>query len=154
MNSIEKDWRSIDTKSLLNVILYSGVLSILFAYLIGFADFYIIKAFRISLFPATFFIISYFIGGQVRRHYHTPHIVYVVIAGVFLFIMAIIGFSFPTIYFYAIETGQKSLIFNATEYISTLGSFFKMLAGSFDMNLVLDVLFIVVGTYVGIRRTY
>lgn len=154
MNKLNTRLKDIKPKDLLFVILYGVVLSVLLGIVLGFVDYYIRQYITFSFALLMFFICSQYIGGMVRRQYEFPHIVYTVLTGVFLVFQAVIIYSLPLIYEAAIGLGDISLVFNFGLYFEFFIYLIKGLFTNFSFDYLIMVLFIVVGTYVGVKRTY
>jgi hypothetical protein len=136
------------------VILYGGVLSILFGVLLGFVDYYISSSISISFAGILFFLSSMQVGKMVRRQYEYPHIVYIVITGIFLVIQAMIIFFLPFIFPIVVENNAPELIFDFRLYLATFLTFISALFRGFNFNLWLTVFVFAIGTYLGVKQTY
>ncbi|MDY0317132.1 MAG: hypothetical protein RBQ64_00975 [Candidatus Izemoplasmatales bacterium] len=154
MNRYDTSLKYIKTKDLIFVILYGGVLSILFGVLLGFVDYYISFGIGISFSGILFFISSMQIGKLVRKQYEYPHIVYIVITAIFLIIQAIIIFFLPTIFEIVKLNNAPELVFDARLYWIVLKSFINSLFSSFNFNLWLSVFVFTIGVYLGVKQTY
>jgi hypothetical protein len=154
LNRYDTSLKYIKTKDLIFVILYGGVLSILFGVLLGFVDYYISFGIGISFSGILFFISSMQIGKLVRKQYEYPHIVYIVITAIFLIIQAIIIFFLPTIFEIVKLNNAPELVFDARLYWIVLKSFINSLFSSFNFNLWLSVFVFTIGVYLGVKQTY
>ncbi len=154
MNRFDKSLKYLKTKDLIFVILYGGVLSILFGVLLGFIDYYLSMYVRISFAGILFFLSSIQIGKLVRNQYEYPHIVYIVITGFFLVVQAIIIFFLPAIFQIVKESNSPELVFDIRLYLIVLQNFFKQLFSGFNFNLWLTIFIFGIGTYLGIKQTY
>lgn len=154
MNRYDTSLKYIKTKDLIFVILYGGVLSILFGVLLGFVDYYISFGIGISFSGILFFISSMQIGKLVRKQYEYPHIVYIVITAIFLIIQAIIIFFLPTIFEIVKLNNAPELVFDVRLYWIVLKSFINSLFSSFNFNLWLSVFVFTIGVYLGVKQTY
>lgn len=147
-------FRYIKLKDLLFVILYGAVLSLLFGVLIGFIDYYLQNTIKISFSGIFFFLSSMQVGKLVRKQYDYPHIVYIVITGVFLLLQAIIIYFLPFIYQIVIEFNAPEAVFDLSLYLAVLKSFVSGLFSAFNINQWLYVLIFGIGTYLGVKQTY
>lgn len=154
MSDLDRNFRNIRPKDLIFVILYGGVISLLFGVLIGFIDYYLLSLIGFSFSILLFFFTAQYIGGLVRKQYETPHLVYSIITGVFLVVQAIIINGLPIIYSLARDYGDIMLVFNVRMYISYFWVFLRSIVTDFHFNYVIMILAISVGTYLGIRKTY
>lgn len=154
MNRVDKSLKYLKTKDLIFVILYGGILSILFGVLLGFIDYYLSMYVRISFAGILFFLSSIQIGKLVRNQYEYPHIVYIVITGFFLVVQAIIIFFLPAIFQIVKESNSPELVFDIRLYLIVLQNFFKQLFSGFNFNLWLTIFIFGIGTYLGIKQTY
>lgn len=154
MNRYDTSLKLIKLKDLFFVILYGGILSILFGVLFGFIDFYLQSFIRISLSGIMFFLSSMQIGKMVRKQYDYPHIVYIVLTGVFLVIQGLIIFFLPYVFEIVREYDSPELVFDFSLYLIVLQSFLLSLITSFNFNSFLTVLIFGIGTYLGVKQTY
>ena len=154
MNRFDKSLKYLKAKDLIFVILYGGVLSILFGVLLGFIDYYLSMYVRISFAGILFFLSSMQIGKLVRNQYDYPHIVYIVITGFFLVVQAIIIFFLPAVFQVVKESNSPELVFDIRLYLIVLQNFFKQLFSGFNFNLWLTIFIFGIGTYLGIKQTY
>ncbi len=154
MNRYDTSLKYIKTKDLIFVILYGGVLSILFGVLLGFVDYYISFGIGISFSGILFFISSMQIGKLVRKQYEYPHIVYIVITAIFLIIQAIIIFFLPTIFEIVKLNNAPELVFDVRLYWVVLKTFINSLFSNFNFNLWLSVFVFTIGVYLGVKQTY
>lgn len=154
MNRFDTSLKYLKVKDLLFVILYGGLLSILFGVLLGFVDYYISSFIRISFAGILFFISSMQIGKMVRKQYEYPHIVYIVITGFFLVIQAMFIFFLPFIFPVVVENNAPELIFDFRLYLATFLTFIRALFMGFNFNLWLTVFIFAIGTYLGVKQTY
>jgi hypothetical protein len=154
LNRYDTSLKLIKLKDLFFVILYGGILSILFGVLFGFIDFYLQSFIRISLSGIMFFLSSMQIGKMVRKQYDYPHIVYIVLTGVFLVIQGLIIFFLPYVFEIVREYDSPELVFDFSLYLIVLQSFLLSLITSFNFNSFLTVLIFGIGTYLGVKQTY
>jgi len=154
LNRYDTSLKYIKTKDLIFVILYGGVLSILFGVLLGFVDYYISFGIGISFSGILFFISSMQIGKLVRKQYEYPHIVYIVITAIFLIIQAIIIFFLPTIFEIVKLNNAPELVFDVRLYWVVLKTFINSLFSNFNFNLWLSVFVFTIGVYLGVKQTY
>jgi len=153
-NRFDTSLKYLKLKDLFFVILYGGVLSILFGILLGFIDYYISTYVRISFAGILFFLSSMQIGKLVRKQYEFPHIVYIVITGIFLVIQAIIIFFLPFIFTFVKENNAPELVFDYRLYWVVLQNLFSNLFTGFNINIWLTVFIFGIGTYLGVKQTY
>jgi hypothetical protein len=154
LNRYDTSLKYIKPKDLIFVILYGGVLSILFGVLLGFIDYYISFGIGISFAGILFFLSSIQIGKLVRKQYDFPHIVYIIITAVFLIIQAIIIFFLPTIFTIVKENNAPELVFDFRLYWLVLQNFIGSLFSGFNFNLWLSVFVFSIGVYLGVKQTY
>lgn len=155
MNRFDTKWKDINGKDLIFVILYGGVVSILFGVALGLIDYYIQNFISLSFSMIFFFISAQYIGKTVRRQYEFPHIVYTIITAFFLAIQGLIILLFPAIYSLAIYYSDLTMMFsvNAWAYVGFY-SIIQPLISTINFWLYLEIIILVVGTYVGTRLTY
>jgi hypothetical protein len=94
------------------------------------------------------------VGKMVRKQYEYPHIVYIVITGIFLVIQAMIIFFLPFIFPVVVENNAPELIFDFRLYLATFLTFISALFRGFNFNLWLTVFVFAIGTYLGVKQTY
>lgn len=153
-NRFDTSLRYLKLKDLFFVILYGGILSILFGFLLGFIDYYISTYVRISFAGILFFLSSMQIGKLVRKQYDFPHIVYIVFTGFFLVIQAIIIYFLPLIFTFVLENNAPELVFDYRLYWIVLQNIFSNLFTGFNINLWLTIFIFGIGTYLGVKQTY
>lgn len=151
---MSKSLRDINLKDLVFVILYGGLISSLLGIVIGFIDNYLVSSIGWSFGLFMFFISSQYIGNTVRKQYDRPNIVYTVITGIFLVFQAVIIYGLPLTYTIYLNTGDITALFNVGYYFQVFLYMLISIFTSFSFNYILSILFIVVGVYVGVRRTY
>ncbi len=154
MNKFDKNLRDIKPKDLIFVILYGGLLSVLLGIAFGLLDYYISSALHFSFAMLWFFLSAQFIGNMVRKQYERPHIVYTVLTGVFLVAQALLIYIMPFVYAASQIAGDITVIFDISTYYYFVIYFFQTIILNFDFNMLIIILVIGVGTYVGVRRTY
>ncbi len=154
MNRFDTDLKRIKIKDLLFVILYGGVLSVLFGILLGFIDYFFFDFIGLSFAGILFLVSSMQIGRMVRKQYEFPHIVYIVLTALFLIIQAIIIFFLPYIFTVVKANNAPELVFDFRLYWFVLESFARNLFRSFNFNLWLTVFVFAIGTYIGVKQTY
>ncbi len=152
MSSLDKELKYIKLKDLLFVILYAVIISTLLGVVIGIVDSFLSSSIGFSFSMIMYFISAIFIGNQVRKQYDYPHIVYTVITGVFLVVQALIIYALPIAYqvvqlnnLSPLNVFDLSLLWNSIIYRFTASS---------SLFSLLYPLFIAVGIYQGVRRTY
>ena len=154
MNNYDTKLKDIHLKDLIFVILYGGIISILLGVALGLVDFYIRKYTSLSFSMIFFFIAAQYIGRTVRKQYEIPHIVYIVITAMFLALQGLIILLIPSIYNLAINYSDLSILYNLRIYGIGLIQIFKSLFTGFNLWLYLEILILIVGTYVGTKETY
>jgi len=154
LNKYDKELKYIKIRDLLFVILYGGLLSLLLGFAIGFISYYIQSFIMISFSGLLFFLSAIQIGKLVRKQYEMPHLVYIIITGVFLVIQAIIIFLLPDVFSLAILIENPSLVFDLRVYWEVFMEIIKLLFTSFNINLWLTIFIFAIGTYLGISKTY
>ena len=98
-----------------------------------------------------FFISAQYVGNMIRKQYDRPHIVYSILAGIFLVLQVVIILG---VKFALAAVGDIMVIFNVNLYFFYVYAFFKVLFTTFSFNYIFMLLIIVVGVYVGIAKTY
>ncbi len=154
MNRFDTSLKYLKIKDFFFVILYGGVLSLLLGVLLGFIDYYISTYIRISFAGILFFLSSMQVGKMVRKQYEFPHIVYIVITGIFLVMQAMIIFFLPFIFRIVLENNSPELVFDLRLYWVVMQNFFVSLFTQFNINLWLTVFIFGIGTYLGVKETY
>ena len=154
MNNLNRNLKDINSKDLLFVILYGVVISTLLGIVIGFIDYYLTSSIGFSLFFILFFFSAQFIGNTIRKQYENPHIVYVIITGVFLVVQAVLALSIP--YMLTVISGITNIdvLLDPTVFFNLLYTILRLVLFTFTFDSILLVVVIGVGTYVGVRRTY
>ena len=154
MNRFDTSLKYLKIKDFFFVILYGGVLSLLLGVLLGFIDYYISTYIRISFAGILFFLSSMQVGKMVRKQYEFPHIVYIVITGIFLVMQAMIIFFLPFIFRIVLVNNSPELVFDLRLYWVVMQNFFVSLFTQFNINLWLTVFIFGIGTYLGVKKTY
>ncbi|MBN2540251.1 MAG: hypothetical protein JXB08_01870 [Bacilli bacterium] len=162
MYKFDTKLKDIHAKDLLFVILYGGVISILMGVALGLLDYYIQRltaglGVALSFSMLLFFLSAMYIGRTVRKQYLNPHIFYILFTGFFLVIQALIIMLFPSIYYNALYYNDYSLLYTPAVYWFMFQSYIATLVSSLlSLNfwVLLEVLFLAVGTYIGIKQTY
>jgi hypothetical protein len=154
LNRFDTSLKYLKIKDFFFVILYGGVLSLLLGVLLGFIDYYISTYIRISFAGILFFLSSMQVGKMVRKQYEFPHIVYIVITGIFLVMQAMIIFFLPFIFRIVLENNSPELVFDLRLYWVVMQNFFVSLFTQFNINLWLTVFIFGIGTYLGVKETY
>ena len=153
---ISKDLKEIQLKDLLFVVLYTLLLSIGGAMLLGLIDFLFIKFLSTQLGSLFFWLLAFLTGSLVRKQYTTPHILYSIITGLGLLLGAVIIEALPIMLIYAQATEFASIIFDVRIYFQWMIYYYNPLnlILYFNFNYLITILMIAVGTYLGVKRTY
>ncbi|PKL00489.1 MAG: hypothetical protein CVV56_05805 [Tenericutes bacterium HGW-Tenericutes-1] len=153
---ISKDLKEIQLKDLAFVILYTMLLSIGGAMLLGLIDFLFIKYLSTQLGSLLFWLLAFLTGSLIRKQYVNPHIVYTVITGIGLLLAAVIIEALPIMLIYAQATEFASIIFDVRIYFEWMLYYYNPLnlILNFNFNYLITILMIAVGTYLGVKRTY
>ncbi len=154
MSKYNTSLKDIKLKDLIFVILYGVVISILLGIALGFIDYYIRSYINFSLAILMFFFSAQYIGRTVRKQYEIPHILYIVITGIFLVFQAIIIYGLPFIYTIAQQYEDITIVLDLRMYLQYFLLLITSVFTNFSFNYVLMFLIIAVGTYVGISKTY
>lgn len=153
---ISKDLKEIQLKDLAFVILYTMLLSIGGAMLLGLIDFLFIKYLSTQLGSLLFWLLAFLTGSLIRKQYVKPNIVYTVITGIGLLLAAVIIEALPIMLIYAQSTEFASIIFDVRIYFDWMLYYYNPLnlILNFNFNYLITILMIAVGTYLGVKRTY
>jgi len=146
--------KDIKLKDLIFVILYGVVISILLGIALGFIDYYIRSYINFSLAILMFFFSAQYIGRTVRKQYEKPHILYIIITGIFLVFQAIIIYGLPFIYSIAQQFEDIMIVLDLRMYLQYFILLITSIFTNFNFNYILMLLIIAVGTYVGVSKTY
>jgi len=153
-NRYDTSLKFLKAKDLTFVILYGVILSVLFGVLIGFLDYFMQRSISISFAGILFFLSSMQTGKLVRKQYEFPHIIYIIITGVFLVVQAMIIYFLPIIFRAVLEFDVPEAVFDIKLYLFVFKNFFVSLFTQFSFNLWLTVFVFSIGTYLGIKQTY
>lgn len=140
-------------KDLLFVMLYAIVLPILLGILLGLVDYYMRTILSFTFASLLFWLIAINTGKMVRRQYENPHLVYSIIAGIGMLFSAIIIYTLP--FYYSLNGVGLGNLFDLRIYWSVLISVMNPLnfIANFSFDFALWILIIVIGTYLGVKRT-
>ena len=157
MNNVNRSFRDVNGKDLFFVVLYAIVLSILMGIALGLLDSVIQTQISFSLSFIFFFFSSRYLGRTIRKLYDVPHLLYVIIAFVGLFIQAsiILVLHLHASVYNIIE--HPEIFLNELVYIDTIKSLLKatFTGGIFQfLNYTITYLLYGVGIYIGLRETY
>jgi len=152
---MNKNLKTIKIKDLLFVILYSSVLPILLGALLGFIDYYLQTMLSFTFAYMLYWFIAIYIGKTVRKQYDNPHIVYTIIAGIGMLCAWTVLITLPYVYAQALYLGEPTLVFSPSIYLYAFLDFFNPLIWIqyFSLDLMIQLLILGVGTYLGIKRT-
>jgi hypothetical protein len=150
---IERSLKAIKPKDLFFVVLYGLGLSCLFGIFVGLIDYFLREYLNFTLGNILFWVVAITIGKMVRRQYETPHLVYAILAAIGIFFSAIIIHTIPV--FYALSGVGIGEIFDLRIYFGVLIAVINPLnwVANFSLELGLWLLILVVGTYLGVKRT-
>ena len=154
MSKYNTSLKDIKLKDLIFVILYGVVISILLGIALGFIDYYIRSYINFSLAILMFFFSAQYIGRTVRKQYEKPHILYIIITGIFLVFQAIIIYGLPFIYSIAQQFEDIMIVLDLRMYLQYFILLITSIFTNFNFNYILMLLIIAVGTYVGVSKTY
>lgn len=146
--------KSIKGKDFVFVILYGLGFSVLFGILLGFIDYFIQKT-GFSFMYVLYFVFANYLGIKIRNQSDRPHVLYGVITFIGLMIAWVILNSFPIVYQFAVESGDRLSAFNPSYYFEVGKLLFNPLRfiNQFSFDLLLWWLFFGVGTYIGVSKT-
>lgn len=139
------------------VILYGIILSILFGIMIGLIDSLITRQISFSLSFIFFFISSRYLGRQIRKQYEVSNIYYTIIAGMGLFMQAVIVLTISAFARQVNIINYPEIFLNERIYIQ---SFINLIQTTFVngffgvINNLITFLLYGVGIYIGVRETY
>ena len=154
MNRYHTKIKDIKLNDLIFVLLYGVFISTLIGIAIGLLEYTIQNTIGFSLFFILFFISSNFIGKMVRNQYEYPHIIYIVITGVFLVLQALLGISLPIMLDVVSGYGGIDTLLEQGFFFSLFWLVITNVVLTFSWQSLWLILIIGVGTYVGLRRTY
>jgi len=157
LSRLNRSIKSVKLRDLVFVILYGVIVSILLGLVIGLIDSLISTQISFSLSFIFFFLSSRWLGKQIRKQYNYPNIYYVWIAGIGLFIQAVIVLVLQLFSNTNSIIEYPELFLNERVYIQT---FLGMLRATFSgnifntLNYLITYLLYGVGIYIGLRETY
>jgi hypothetical protein len=148
-------WFESHSKDLLFVALYGLAFPMILGVLLGLISYFLQGIMGLDISYLLYWLLAIVTGSLVRRQYEQPHWLYSLLAGVgMVFSMAIL-LSVPILWGYFSEGAGFLVLLDLRFYFQTmlaiLNPFNWFMAFSF--NLVLTLLTLGVGTYLGIKRT-
>ncbi len=152
---MKRSFSSIRLKDLAFVILYTLLLSIVLAILLGLIDHLFIRYFSFQIGNLLFWILAIVTGSMVRKQYDQPHWLYAVIAGLGMLYGAVIIEVLPVILVFAQLQDLGHVIFDVSIYWEAILYLYNPINWiiHFDFNYLITILMIGVGTYLGVKRT-
>jgi len=145
----------INGKDLVYVALYGVALPIILGILLGLVSYYLQRLVGLNISYLLYWLLALVTGSLVRRQYEQPHWVYSLLAGLgMVFSMAIL-LAVPVLWgFFAAGSGILVLL-DFGFYLQTLVAILNPLNWlvGFSIDRILTLLTLVVGTYLGIKRT-
>lgn len=153
---IETRLKAIKTKDLLFVVLYTALLTIGVAVLLGLIDFMLYKYLQVQLGSLMFWGLAFMTGNLIRKQYETPHLAYSIITGLGLLLAAVIIEVLPIVLIFAGPESFFSILFDLRIYWDYALQLYNPVhwVVYFDFNYLITLLMIAVGTYLGVKRTY
>jgi len=153
---IDKRLRNIHPKDLFFVLLYGLVLPYVFGIVAGFVDYYLSGMMPISIGAMLFWVIALYVGDAVRKQYEEPHLLYAIITGIGLVLSAVVIYTVPYVLTLAIMTEtSRLLVFHPAFYLTYAAVLFNPVTWitAFSFSLLLWLVSIGIGTYLGVRKT-
>lgn len=137
------------------MILYTLVLSVLFGIILAFIDYYLQTSIDFTFANLLYLVIAIYIGNTIRKVVEKPHPAYSIVAGIGMVLAWVIIISMPTLYGIGLMIDNPLVIFNVNYYLQSALSLLNPWTWfhHFSFNLVITLLILVVGTYLGIQRT-
>lgn len=137
------------------MILYTLVLSVLFGIILAFIDYYLQTSIDFTFANLLYLVIAIYIGNTIRKVVEKPHPAYSIVAGIGMVLAWVIIISMPTLYGIGLMIDNPLVIFNVNYYLQSALSLLNPWTWfhHFSINLVITLLILVVGTYLGIQRT-
>ena len=150
---IDHRLRNIHPKDLFFVLLYGLVLPYVFGIVAGFVDYYLSGMIPISIGAMLYWVIALYVGDAVRKQYEDPHLLYAILTGIGLVLSAVVIYTVLTL---AIMTEQsRLLVFHPAYYLMYATVLFNPVTWvtAFSFSLLLWLVSIGIGTYLGVRKT-
>jgi hypothetical protein len=152
---IDHRLKNVIPKDLLFVILYGMFLPLILGILLGFLDYYVISGLGISFGSLLYWLLAIATGTMVRKQYEDPHLLYVILTGIGMVFGAAVIQSMPFLWTLQPFTGLSDILIYLGYF---LGSFITLVNPldwilGFSLASMIDLLFIAVGTYLGLKRT-
>lgn len=145
----------IDIPSLVYAILFSLLIALLGGIVSGYFNYIFVKNLGISLESIFFFGVAYLIGRTTSRVVNRPHLVYTIIAGLFIVISYIIMDTILVLVYNGFSMMDPSVFFNPLVYLESFWLGLNPVTGLSMgiLNYLLTLLIFIVGTYVGVQQT-
>ncbi|MDD3127052.1 MAG: hypothetical protein WC479_09090 [Candidatus Izemoplasmatales bacterium] len=152
---IAKNIKAIHPKDLVFVILYGVLLPSLMGLLLGLIEYYVVAFIGFSFSFLFFWILAVVTGTLVRKQYETPHLLYTILTGIGIVFAAGVLFTVPILWGYLYDGMGISVFFQVEIYIMFLVSILNPVnwVTNFSFDLVISLLMLAVGTYIGVKRT-
>ena len=146
---------AIRPKDFLFVVLYGLFLPVILGFLFGLIDYYLQSFVSISFGYLFLWVMGMNIGSLVRKQYENPHVIYSILTGIGILLSASVILATPAIWAVAPIQSLADLTLYLTYYFYNFISLFNPVAWvqSFGINMILELLIIGVGTYLGVKRT-
>jgi hypothetical protein len=149
----DTELKYIKLKDLFFVFLYGVLISILIGLIGGFINYFMFENVGFSFtFLLTFFAATT-TGSLVGKQYEYPHIVYIVITGIFLVIQGILIEIVPMVIYINGFLNLGDLANPATLFPLMSIATYNMII-DFSLSGILTKIVIFVSTYLGLKRTY
>lgn len=145
----------ISLDSFIYAFLFSLLIALLGGIVSGFFNYFFVKNVGISFESIFFFGVAYFIGRTTRRVINAPHLVYTIIAGLFIVISYILMDTILVLVYNGYSMIDTSIFFNPLVYLESFWLGLNPVTGLSMgvLNYLLSLLIFIVGTYVGVQQT-
>ncbi|MGD9910657.1 MAG: hypothetical protein AB7U79_08680 [Candidatus Izemoplasmatales bacterium] len=145
----------IKVDSVIYAILYSLLIALIGGIVSGFFNYFFVKNIGISLESIFFFGVAYLIGRTTSKVVNGPHLVYSIIAGLFIVISYIIMDTILVLVYHGYSMMDTSVFFNPLVYLESFWLGLNPVTGLSMgiLNYLLSLLIFIVGTYVGVQQT-
>jgi hypothetical protein len=152
---IDKSIRNIHLRDLIFVILYGVLLPALFGLLLGLIEYYVIAFLGFSFSFLFFWILAVVTGALVRKQYEKPHLLYSILTGIGIVFAAGVLFAVPILWGYLYDGMGISVFFEVEIYFMFIFTMLNPInwVTNFSFDLVISLLMLIVGTYLGVKRT-
>ncbi|MDD3841848.1 MAG: hypothetical protein WC088_00465 [Candidatus Izemoplasmatales bacterium] len=137
------------------MILYGVLLPALFGLLLGLIEYYVIAFLGFSFSFLFFWILAVVTGALVRKQYEKPHLLYSILTGIGIVFAAGVLFAVPILWGYLYDGMGISVFFEVEIYFMFIFTMLNPInwVTNFSFDLVISLLMLIVGTYLGVKRT-